>query len=175
MFPQISVQGLHHIGCSEDIPETKTSLQENALDKARYVHQKYGCNCFADDTGLEIDALNGQPGVFSARYAGPEKDSQANVNKVLQQMQHQQNRSARFRTVIALILDKEELIFEGVAEGEIITQKRGKEGFGYDPVFIPQGYTKTFAEMPIQQKNLISHRFKAMQMLKEYLTSQNYL
>lgn len=175
MLPKnMVIKGLNQIGCHEEIPETETTLQGNALQKARFVREKYGYNCFSDDTGLEIDALDGRPGVYSARYAGAQKNSQDNMAKVLQELEGVSNRRARFRTVIALLLDNEEMLFEGIAEGEIITQKRGAEGFGYDPIFVPVGYSQTFAEMPLPIKNKISHRYKAFIMLSEYLMSLNY-
>ncbi len=175
MLPQnLIIKGLDHIGCRDEIPETDNTLQGNALQKARFVKEKYGYNCFSDDTGLEIDALDGRPGVFSARYAGEQKNSQDNMIKVLKELEGISNRRARFRTVIALVLDNEEMLFEGIAEGEIISQKRGNEGFGYDPIFVPVGYSQTFAEMPLSVKNQISHRYKAFKMLSEYLMSLNY-
>ncbi len=175
MLPDnMHIIGLDQIGCFDEIPETQPSLEGNALQKARYVHKHYRCNCFSDDTGLEIEALQGRPGVLSARYAGEEKSSEANMAKVLSELKGVENRTARFRTVIALILDNEEMLFEGIAEGEIISQKRGDSGFGYDPIFVPRAYDKTFSEMPLSEKNLISHRKKAFQMLSEYLMSLNY-
>jgi XTP/dITP diphosphohydrolase len=171
----IELCGMHELGLQEDIPETQDTLEGNALQKARYIHEKYGVNCFADDTGLEVDALDGRPGVHSARYAGDQKDSNANTEKLLHELKDKKNRKARFRTVIALILDDEELLFNGIAEGEIIDERRGNEGFGYDPVFVPAGYTHTFAEMSLDEKNKISHRFKATSMLAEYLMSLNFM
>lgn len=161
--------GLKEIGCYDEIPEDQPTLEGNARQKAFYIFDKYGFSCFADDTGLEIEALNGEPGVYSARYAGPEKDSRANMDKVLQKMAKINNRKARFRTVISLVIDGKEKQFEGVAEGEIIREKRGAEGFGYDPVFLPAGHSRTFAEMPLEEKNEISHRGKAVQKLVHYL------
>ncbi len=175
MLPDsIELNGLDHLGFHEDIPETHDTLEENALQKARYIYDKFGVNCFADDTGLEVDALNGRPGVHSARYAGEDKDSNANMDKLLDELKNSDNRRAQFRTVIALIIDGDELLFNGIAEGEIIDEKRGKEGFGYDPIFVPRGYNETFAQMPLQEKNRISHRYKATKMLAEYLMSLNY-
>ncbi len=175
MFPeQAKIVGLEEVGCFEEIPETGNTLQANALEKARHVHRNYSQNCFADDTGLEIDALGGKPGVFSARYAGADKNSLDNMHKVLREMHSQPSRKARFRTVIALILDGEEMLFEGVSEGEIIPEMRGAEGFGYDPIFIPEGYNQTYAEMPLEEKNKISHRYKAIKMFADYLMSLNY-
>ena len=160
---------LKDIGCSEEIPEDYPTLEGNARQKALYIHEKYDYPCFADDTGLEIDVLNGEPGVYSARYAGEAKDSQANMNKVLENLQTEDNRKARFRTVISLVLDNEEKQFEGIVEGEITREKRGDSGFGYDPIFLPDGYVKTFAEMDLSAKNEISHRARAVQKLVEYL------
>lgn len=160
---------LKDIGCFEEIPEEQPTLEGNARQKAEYIYKKFGYSCFADDTGLEIDALNGEPGVYSARYAGEAKDPQANMDKVLEKLQYAENRKARFRTVISLILDGEEKQFEGIVEGEITREKRGGSGFGYDPVFLPEGYKKTFAEMDLSEKNLISHRARAVQKLVEYL------
>lgn len=162
---------LKDVGITEDIPETAMTLQENALQKARYVYHKCNCACFADDTGLEVDALQGEPGVFSARYAGPQKDSLANMQLVLSKLEGKQNRSARFKTVIAYIDDAgNEYLFEGKVEGIIIEEPTGSEGFGYDPIFVPQGYDKTFAELPLSIKNAIGHRGKAMQKLLDFLT-----
>lgn len=160
---------LEDIGCLEDIPETDPTLEGNASLKAFHVHTHYGYDCFADDTGLEVEALNGDPGVFSARYAGEAKDSIANMDKLLQQMNGLKNRNARFRTVISLVVGGKEMRFEGIVEGTILEEKRGKEGFGYDPVFMPDGYSKTFAEMELNKKNEISHRAKAVQQLVNWL------
>jgi XTP/dITP diphosphohydrolase len=175
------VVSLKEIGCSEDIPETGKTLEENALQKAQYVYDHYHVSCFADDTGLEVDALGGAPGVYSARYAGGEgHDSEANMAKLLHELKNYSNRKARFRTVIALIMKKdicpcgctsikEIHQFEGIVNGEIIHEKRGGEGFGYDPIFQPEGYDKTFAELGTNIKNTISHRARATQKLAEYL------
>ncbi len=165
------VISLAEIGCTDDIPETADTLEGNALLKARYIHQRYGCNCFADDTGLEIEVLNGRPGVYSARYAGEHCSFEDNMQKVLGEMQASENRNAAFRTVIALILNEKEYLFEGKVNGTICHEKHGNEGFGYDPVFRPTGYTKTFAEMPLAEKNKISHRARATQKLVEFLNS----
>ncbi len=162
---------LSDIGCMEDIPEEQPTLEGNARQKAFYIYERYGYSCFADDTGLEIDALNGDPGVLSARYAGLEKDSQANMDKVLTRLEGISDREARFRTVISLVIDGAEKQFEGIVEGQIIIEKRGKAGFGYDPVFVPSGYKKTFAEMELAEKNQISHRGRAVHKLTEYLKS----
>ncbi|MBW6480600.1 MAG: non-canonical purine NTP diphosphatase [Bacteroidales bacterium] len=175
MLPDgIELKGLDNLDLNEDIPETQDTLEGNALQKARYVYERFGVNCFADDTGLEVEALNGRPGVHSARYAGDGKDSNANMDKLLNELKNSDNRRAQFRTVIALIIDGEELLFNGIAEGVIIDEKRGKDGFGYDPIFVPKGYKETFAQMPLKEKNRISHRFKATQMLADYLMSLNY-
>lgn len=160
---------LKDIGCFEEIPEEQPTLEGNARQKAEYIYEKFGFSCFADDTGLEIDALKGEPGVYSARYAGEAKDPQANMDKVLARLINEENRKARFRTVISLVLDGEEKQFDGIVEGEITRDKRGDSGFGYDPIFLPNGYEKTFAEMDLSEKNQISHRARAVQKLVEYL------
>lgn len=165
------IVSLAEIGCHEDIPEEQDTLEGNALQKARYIKQHYGYDCFADDTGLEIDALGGRPGVYSARYAGEAKDSEANMRKVLAEMQGHSDRRARFRTVIALILGNEEHLFEGKVEGEILTARQGSAGFGYDPVFRPDGYDRSFAEMDPDTKNSISHRGKATRKLAAFLNA----
>ncbi|MDR1631701.1 MAG: non-canonical purine NTP diphosphatase [Dysgonamonadaceae bacterium] len=164
-----TIVSMDEIGCYEDIPETAHTLEGNALLKAQYIKTHYGYDCFADDTGLEVRALDNAPGVYSARYAGESKDSKANMQKVLKELENQMDRSARFRTVIALIIGRKEYLFEGVIEGKLIDEARGNAGFGYDPVFVPEGYTKTFAEMEIDMKNKISHRAKAVEKLKEFL------
>ncbi|MBK7131963.1 MAG: non-canonical purine NTP diphosphatase [Bacteroidales bacterium] len=160
---------LNDINIFDDIPENEPLIEGNALAKARYVFNSTGLDVFADDTGLEIDALNGEPGVHSARYAGPGKDSAANIEKVFARLGNNKNRKARFKTVIALILDKQEYLFEGIVNGEIIYEKRGAEGFGYDPIFIPDGKNKTFAEMELSEKNKVSHRARAFEKLREFL------
>ena len=165
------IVSLAEIGCHEDIPEEQDTLEGNALQKARYIKQHYGYDCFADDTGLEIDALGGRPGVYSARYAGEAKDSEANMRKVLAEMQGHTDRRARFRTVIALILGNEEHLFEGKVEGEILTARQGSAGFGYDPVFRPEGYGRSFAEMDPDTKNSISHRGEATRKLAAFLNA----
>ncbi|NCA85828.1 MAG: non-canonical purine NTP diphosphatase [Clostridia bacterium] len=164
-----NIVGLDDLGFSGDVPEDYETLEENALQKARFIHERFEVDCFADDTGLEIDALNGRPGVYSARYAGSQCNPEDNMNKVLAEMQNQKNRTARFRTVIALVLDGENYFFEGIMEGIIITEKRGQHGFGYDPIFQPKGYNLTFAQMDQPTKNSISHRAKATAMLIEFL------
>lgn len=161
--------GLKDIGCFEEIPEEQPDLEGNARQKAFFVYEKYGYSCFADDTGLEVEALNGDPGVYSARYAGESKNANANMNKLLHEMAKINNRKARFRTVISLVIDGKEEQFEGIVEGEITKEKHGDSGFGYDPVFLPEGDSKTFAEMKLQNKNKISHRGRAVQKLVEHL------
>lgn len=165
----IDLLSLIDINCTDEIPEDHFTLEENAQQKAQYISEKFGLDCFADDTGLEIEALNGEPGVLSARYAGDTKDSEANMKKVLQELEGKTKRKARFRTVISLILDKKEYIFEGVVEGEILTKKTGHDGFGYDPIFKPHGYSDSFAEMSIEEKNKISHRAMATKKLVNFL------
>jgi XTP/dITP diphosphohydrolase len=160
---------LADININEDIPEEEPLIEGNALAKARYVYNAAGVNVFADDTGLEIEALNGLPGVHSARFAGEMKDSSANIEKVFSMLGDKESRKARFKTVIALILDGKEYLFEGIVNGEIITEKRGTGGFGYDPVFIPDGKLLTFAQMDLAEKNTISHRARAFEKLKEFL------
>ena len=162
---------LHDINIREDIPEEEPQIDGNALAKARYVFNVSGLNVFADDTGLEIAELNGLPGVHSARFAGENKDSSANIEKVLFLLGNSKNRKARFRTVIALILEKKEYLFEGIVNGTIIKEKRGIEGFGYDPIFLPDGKTCTFAEMKLSEKNTISHRALAFEKLKKFLVN----
>jgi XTP/dITP diphosphohydrolase len=163
---------LSDLDIREDIPEDEPLLEGNALFKARYIHNATGMNVFADDTGLEIDALNGLPGVHSARFAGEKKDSSANIEKVFSMLDEAENRKARFRTVIALIFEKKEYLFEGIVNGTIIREKRGNEGFGYDPVFIPEDKKQTFAEMDLTEKNKVSHRARAFEKLREFLNQQ---
>ena len=163
------IASLKEIGCTDDIPETADTLEGNALQKASYVKDKFGYDCFADDTGLEVEALGGAPGVFSARYAGPGHDSEANMRKLLKELEGKTNRQAQFRTVVALLLDGEEYTFEGIVRGTILTERRGTAGFGYDPVFVPEGYAETFAEMGSEEKNRISHRARAVQKLADFL------
>jgi XTP/dITP diphosphohydrolase len=165
--------GLSQAGIHEDIPETAQTIEENAVLKARYIFNHYNFNCFADDTGLEVEALDNAPGVYSARYAGEQKSSEDNINKLLAELNGKTNRNARFKTVIALILNGKEYLFEGIINGRIATEKRGDKGFGYDPVFIPNGYEKTFAEMSALEKNKISHRAIAVQKLAKFLSSIN--
>ena len=166
---RFKVLSLNDINCHEDIPETGDTFQDNALQKARYVKEHYGYDCFADDTGLEVKALNGAPGVHSARYAG-DHDSEANMTKLLQELEKKSDRSAQFRTVVALILNGQEVLFEGIVTGQIATERHyGDGGFGYDPIFVPDGYTETFSQMSAQSKNLISHRGRAVRKLADYL------
>lgn len=175
LSPEFEIVSLKEIGCHEDIPETGNTLEENALQKARYVSERYHISCFADDTGLEVDALGGAPGVHSARYAeGTDHDSEANMTKLLRELEGKENRQARFRTVIALIeLGEDETenvhLFEGIVEGHISTERQGNEGFGYDPIFVPEGYEKSFAALGETIKNHISHRARAVKKLAEYL------
>jgi XTP/dITP diphosphohydrolase len=166
---KIELLSLADINCEEEIPEEYDTLEDNAKQKAEYIYKKYNVNCFADDTGLEISALNGEPGVYSARYAGESKDAKANMKKVLQKLEGVTNRSARFRTVISLYLNDKEYQFEGIVNGDILEYERGKDGFGYDPIFEPLGYSISFAEMEMSEKNKISHRGLAVQKLVEFL------
>ena len=170
---RVEVLSLIDIDCHDDIPETADTLQGNALIKARHIYDKYGMNCFADDTGLEVEILGGEPGVYSARYAGEECDSEANMLKLLQNLTGKNNRNAQFRTVIALIINGEERLFNGIVKGTISTEKKGDSGFGYDPIFIPEGYTESFAQMSGEMKNSISHRYRATKQLSDYL-KENY-
>ncbi|HRG38952.1 MAG TPA: non-canonical purine NTP diphosphatase [Bacteroidia bacterium] len=165
----IELMGLLDIGCSEDIPETQPTIEGNAAQKAFYVFEKYHHNCFADDTGLEIEALNGRPGVLSARYAGEAKDANANMDKILTELKNETNRTAHFKTVISLVIDGEEVQFEGVVEGTILKEKRGGKGFGYDPIFLPKDSDRSFAEMDVNEKNEISHRALAVKKLVAHL------
>ena len=170
---EIEVLSLKDISCNVDIPETADTLEGNSMQKAEYIYNNYGMNVFADDTGLEVDALNGEPGVYSARYASGEgHDSEANIKKLLSKLNGVTNRKARFRTSVALILDGERYSFEGIVNGEILTEKSGTEGFGYDPIFKPDGYDKSFAELGIEIKNKISHRANAIKKLTEFLKTK---
>ena len=171
LVPQwIEILSLKEINCNEELTETNPTLEGNALQKAQYVYQNYGFNCFADDTGLEIEALGGAPGVYSARYAGEDCKSEDNMQKVLKKLEHEDNRNAKFRTVIALIIKGEENLFEGECSGKITKTKSGAEGFGYDPIFTAEGHGITFAEMSKQDKGAISHRGRAVANLVDYLT-----
>lgn len=168
---QIELLSLKDIHCDVDIPETADTMEGNALIKSTYVYQNYHLNCFGDDSGLEVEALNGAPGVYSARYSGDAHNAEANMQKLLHNLEGTENRKAQFRTVISLILDGKEHFFEGVVKGEIIKEKRGTFGFGYDPIFIPTGYDQTFAELGNDVKNRISHRAQAVHKLCEFLRS----
>ncbi len=168
---QIELLSLEDIGCHDDIPETSNTLEGNALQKAKYVYERYHIDCFADDTGLEVEALDGAPGVYSARYAGEGHNSEENIRKLLHELEGKDNRKARFRTVFALIINGKEHLFEGIVKGEIIATKRGTSGFGYDPVFVPEGFTQTFAEMSDAQKNKISHRAIGVNKLCKFLNT----
>jgi XTP/dITP diphosphohydrolase len=170
---RVEVLSLGDIDCHDDIPETADTLQGNALIKARHIYEKYGFDCFADDTGLEVEALGGAPGVYSARYAGEECNSEANMRKLLESLTGKTNRNAQFRTVIALIIEGEERLFNGIVKGTIATEKKGDSGFGYDPVFVPEGHTESFAQMSSEMKNSMSHRFRATQQLGDFL-KENY-
>jgi XTP/dITP diphosphohydrolase len=163
------IVGLKDLGINEEIPETGITLKENALQKAKYVYDKTGLNCFSDDTGLEIEALNNKPGVYSARYAGADCSAENNMQKVLKELYSIRNRKAKFKTVIALILNGKEFFFEGAVNGTVLKEKKGSGGFGYDPIFKPEGYKETFAEMSIGLKNKISHRGLAVQKLVNFL------
>lgn len=166
---KVELLSMKDINCSVDIPETADTLEGNALIKARYIFKNYHSDCFADDTGLEVEALKGAPGIYSARYAGDAHNSEANMKKLLQDLEGIENRKAQFRTVFALIIDGKEHLFEGIIKGEIIKNRRGTSGFGYDPVFVPEGYTQTFAEMGNELKNKISHRALATHKLCKFL------
>lgn len=165
----IELLSLKDIQCTAEIPETADTLEGNAQQKAEYIYKHFGFDCFADDTGLEVDALNGAPGVFSARYAGNDNNSEANMQKLLQNLQGTDNRKAQFRTVICLIMEGKTHLFEGICKGKIIEEKRGNTGFGYDPIFVPEGYNETFAELGNDIKNKISHRAKAVDLLCHFL------
>ncbi|GGF10873.1 non-canonical purine NTP diphosphatase [Flavobacterium limi] len=167
----IQILSLEEIGCHEEIPETADTIEGNAVLKANYVTKKYGYDCFADDTGLEVTALNGEPGVYSARYAGEHKDSNDNMNKLLEALKDESDRSAQFKTVIALNLNGSQHLFTGIVKGNITFDKTGNHGFGYDPVFQPENYTETFAELASEIKNKISHRAKATGQLIDFLNS----
>ncbi len=168
-LPDFKILNLKDVGCDVDIPETASSFVGNARLKARFGIDNFGVNCFSDDSGLEVFALNNAPGVYSARYAGPEKNDEANLQKLLETLKNENNREACFKTVIVLILNEVEYVFEGVVEGTIITEKRGDFGFGYDPIFIPNGYSKTFAEMTMDEKSNVSHRAIAVKKMVEFL------
>lgn len=165
----IAVKSLHDLNYFDELSETHDTLEGNALEKAQFVFEKFGENCFSEDTGLEVEALNGEPGVYSARYAGPDKGAAENMDLLLEKLQGKTNRRARFRTVISLIINGTEHRFEGIVEGHILEARKGNAGFGYDPIFQPDGYDKSFAEMPLEEKAPISHRGKAVQQLIEFL------
>jgi XTP/dITP diphosphohydrolase len=170
MLPEsIEIVSLESIGCLEEIPETSETIEGNAILKANYVTQNYGFDCFADDTGLEVEALNGEPGVYSARYAGKQKNADDNMNKLLDELADKTNRTAQFKTVIALNLNGKQYLFTGIASGEIINEKIGSGGFGYDPIFKPTNYDETFAQLSLDIKNEISHRGKATKALLDFL------
>ena len=176
-YKDILIKGLEEMGCYDDIPETADTLEGNALLKARYMYSHYGVDCFADDTGLEVEALDGQPGVFTARFGqmngyGNSHDADANMQCLLDKLKGKENRKARFRTVIALVCEGKEYIFEGIVEGEILTEKSGQEGFGYDPIFSPEGKGISFAEMSAEEKNQISHRGRAVEKLIAWLKKE---
>ncbi|WP_299335736.1 non-canonical purine NTP diphosphatase [uncultured Psychroserpens sp.] len=167
----IKLLSLKDIGCFEDVPETQLTIEGNAIQKAEYIKAHYGFNCFADDTGLEVEALNGEPGVFSARYAGEQRDANDNMNLLLENLKVKSNRTAQFKTVIALHLNDKLETFAGICKGEITTTKHGDKGFGYDPIFKAEGYDKTFAEISLDEKNTIGHRGKAVRQLVDYLNT----
>ena len=170
LVPQsIKVLSLEDIGCFEEIPETEDTIEGNAIQKANYVTEKYGYNCFADDTGLEVEALNGEPGVYSARYAGEQKDATDNMDKLLNNLKGISNRNAQFKTVIALNLNGNQFLFTGIIKGKIIEEKIGSNGFGYDPIVVAEGYSQTFAELTIGEKSVISHRGLAVKQLVDFL------
>lgn len=168
----ITLISLEQLGCTEDIPEEQDTLDGNASQKAWYVYNKYGKNCFADDTGLEVEILNNEPGVYSARYAGEQKDSEDNMQKLLSNLKNKENRNAQFRTSISLIIDGKETLFEGRVKGSILKEKQGDEGFGYDPIFQPNGYDISFAQMDMKEKNKISHRGRATARLVDFLNKK---
>jgi len=171
MLPEsITILSLEDIGCTEEIPETSDTIEGNAVLKANYVTEKYGYNCFADDTGLEVDALNGEPGVYSARYAGEQKNADDNMDKLLDALTDNTNRKANFKTVIALNINNTQKLFTGIVNGTIITKKIGNQGFGYDPIFKANGYSKTFAELTLEEKGNISHRGLAVKQLIDFLS-----
>ncbi len=171
MLDTIKLTTLKEINCTEDIPESSLTIKGNAIQKVNYLTQYYSADGFADDTGLEIEALNGEPGVYSARYAGEDKSAEANMNLVLEKLKGKSNKKARFVTVIALNLNREQYLFEGICTGKITLEKRGEKGFGYDPIFIPDGFNKTFAEMTIEEKASVSHRGKAVRLLIDFLNN----
>ena len=174
MLTNFEIVSLADIHCFEDIPETSDTLVGNAILKANFITEKYGLDCFADDTGLEVAALNNEPGVYSARYAGENNNAEANMNKLLKNVENNPNRKAQFKTVIALNIQGKQFIFEGICEGTILTEKRGKSGFGYDPIFMPDGFKTSFAEMDMNEKGNISHRGKAIEKLVTFLNKHHW-
>ncbi len=178
LFGKVEVLSLAEIGCTEDIPETASTIEGNAIEKAQYVARHYSVDCFADDTGLEVEALDGAPGIYTARFGamngyGSDHDADANTACLLHKLEGEANRKAQFRTAIALVLDGKTYVFNGLIRGEITPEKRGEKGFGYDPVFLPEGYSETFAEMGADEKNKISHRRRAVEQLVAFLKEQN--
>lgn len=171
MLTNFEIVSLADINCFDDIPETANTLEGNAILKANYITKKYGLNCFADDTGLEVEALNNEPGVYSARYAGAENNADANMDKLLSNLENNTHRKAQFRTAVALNIEGKQFVFEGICKGEILTKKTGDSGFGYDPIFKPAGFNTSFAEMNMTEKGAISHRGKAIQQLVEFLNN----
>lgn len=172
MLTNFEIVSLADINCFDDIPETADTLEGNAILKANYITEKFGLNCFADDTGLEVEALNNAPGVYSARYAGKNNNAEANMNKLLSELGETKNRNAQFRTAISLNIEGKQFVFEGICKGQILTKKQGDSGFGYDPLFMPEGFKKSFAEMNMVEKGAISHRGKAIQKLVTFLNEQ---
>ena len=172
---KIKLYSLYELGFNDEIPEREKTVEKNAVFKAQYINKETGKNVFADDTGLEIDSLNGEPGVYSARYAGIEKNSEKNIDLVLNKLKNKANRNSRFKTIISLIIDGKSVNFEGVVEGKITEEKRGSNGFGYDPIFQPNGYSSTFGEMSLKEKNKISHRSIAINKMTQYLKENNLL
>jgi len=174
MLTDIELLSLNDINCFDDIPETADTLEGNAILKANFISEKYGLNCFADDTGLEVEVLNNDPGVYSARYAGENGDAENNINKLLYELENKKNRKAQFRTAIALNIQGKQFIFEGICKGEILQKKQGNSGFGYDPIFLPSGSNESFAEMNINKKASISHRGKAIKKLVLFLNKHTW-
>jgi len=174
MLTNFEIVSLADIHCFEDIPETADTLEGNAILKANFITEKFGLDCFADDTGLEVAALNNEPGVYSARYAGENNNADANMNKLLKNLENNPNRKAQFKTAIALNIQGKQFIFEGICEGTILTEKRGKSGFGYDPIFMPDGFNTSFAEMNMNEKGNISHRGKAIEKLVTFLNKHHW-
>ncbi|MDO9274750.1 MAG: non-canonical purine NTP diphosphatase [Lutibacter sp.] len=174
MLTNFEIVSLGEINCFEDIPETADTLEGNAILKVNFITEKYGLDCFADDTGLEVEALNNEPGVYSARYAGEDNNAEANMNKLLNNLKNNPNRRAQFKTAIALNIQGKQFIFEGVCKGTILTEKRGDSGFGYDPIFMPEGFNRSFAEMNLNEKGSISHRGKAVEKLVTFLNKHHW-